>query len=126
LKINNTETTRMSVMEARELLRNIKDEHRKDEVYTNENVCCLNSLLAVKMSGSTHTANTAISSTAGRKSGIEGQDQSKEEEYSPDPLIMETTQGIPKSVEEERGSFLKLLEGRSLKSNSDKQHNKQA
>jgi hypothetical protein len=118
----------MSVMEARQLLRNMKDDQRQDEACTNENVCCLNSLLAVKMSGSTHTANTAMSSTAGRKSGIEehnGQDQSKEEEFSPDPLIMETSQGIPKSVEE-RGCFLKLIEGRSLKSNSDKQHNKQA
>ena len=118
----------MSVMEARDLLKNIKEEQGKDEMYSNENVCCLNSLLAVKMNGSTHTVNTAISSTTGRKSGIEdhnGQEQSKEEEYSPDPLIMETSQGIPKSVEEDGRNFLKLIEGRSLKSNSDKQQTKQ-
>lgn len=61
----------MSVMEAKDLLKGLKQgPPDKDESYSNENVCCLNSLLGIHMNGSSLTANTAISSS-GRKSGIE-------------------------------------------------------
>jgi|LauGreDrversion4_2_1035121.scaffolds.fasta_scaffold123986_1 hypothetical protein len=113
----------MSVMETRDLLKKLSlNEQNDGNDYQNENVCCLNSLLVVKMNGSTHTANTAISSTTGRKSGIEDHNQEcKEEEYTSDPLLTDNAHVIPKSLEDSGGNLLRLIEGRSMKSNSDKQ-----
>lgn len=110
----------MSVMEARNLLKNNVQRDATAADYQNENVCCLNSLLAVKMNGSTHTVNTAVSSNnTGRKSGIDNQ-ECKEEEYTNDNLLNENSHCIPKSLEDSSGNLLRLIEGRSMKSYSDK------
>ena len=83
-------------MEAKCLLKNLKETSENEESYPNENVYCLNSLLGIKMNGSTLTVNTAISSS-GRKSGIEdtllheeakAQEEEEADGFSPDPRIV--------------------------------------
>ena len=84
-------------------------------------------MLGVKINASTHTA-VSSTTTFGRKSAtdenLHDNEQSKEE-YSPDVSLNDNVLIKPKSLEEEGGLLLRLIEGRSNKSNSDK-HTKQA
>jgi hypothetical protein len=102
------------------LLKTVK-EPSEEEFSPNENVCCLNSIFGVKMNASTHTANTALSSTTGRKSAADEQqlEQSKED-CSPEMLLNDESMMKPKSLEEDGSHLLHLYEGRSNKSKSDK------